>query len=361
VRPGLGPDEARAYTECGPHHLPLHRLKAQPKTQQPVARAREDPPHRRLFFFHVYAYVLGGVCLLHLMTGDWLPPVTLAAHLLPYFSIVALIAIPLAWPRAQRLASLELLGSGILGLFLSLPMLAGGQAPLSQGEGRLLRIRTWNVGDGRANAEEIAEALTQVEADVVCLQELAPGVGAALDPLIADLFPYRVLHSLGRDGKALLSRWPIVSEHLVQPEVGHNIQRARIDFGGVELLVHNVHPSASIALLGRWSADEAVLLQSAKEAASHPRGILVGDFNLTPLARSYGRIQSSDLRNAFAEAGHGLGLSFPLFGRYRGVPLPPFVRIDHVWVSKAFAIQSAALGPDGGSDHLPLDVVLLVP
>ena len=270
----------------------------------------------------------------------------------------------MALRHSRRRSSIELLGAGSLGLLLALPALPalpGGELPAQHSNGRTLTLRTWNVGDGRASAEQIAAALALVDADVICLQELATTVGKALEPLVAEQYPYHVFHSLGRDGKALLSRWPILSEKLMQPAAGHNLQRARIDFNGTEVLIYNVHPSASIALLGRWSPDETALLQAAVETARHPCGILAGDFNLTPLAHSYTRIEDRNLRNAFAQVGRGTGFSFPLFGRYRGAPLPPFIRIDHVWVSDKLAIQSGALGQDGGSDHRPLDVVLLVP
>ena len=54
--------------------------------------------------------------------------------------------------------------------------------------------------------------------------------------------------------------------------------------------------------------------------------------------------------------GVSLGLSFPVFRRYRGIPLPPVVRIDHAFVRGALRAIDARVVSGAGSDHRALAV-----
>jgi endonuclease/exonuclease/phosphatase family metal-dependent hydrolase len=47
-----------------------------------------------------------------------------------------------------------------------------------------------------------------------------------------------------------------------------------------------------------------------------------------------------------------------LFGRFLHLPLPPLVRIDYVWHTPDLRALRCQTGPDGGSDHLPLQAEL---
>jgi endonuclease/exonuclease/phosphatase (EEP) superfamily protein YafD len=80
--------------------------------------------------------------------------------------------------------------------------------------------------------------------------------------------------------------------------------------------------------------------------------VIAGDFNMPVESRVYAR-HWGDLENAFSTAGIGFGWS-RLMVRFQ-------VRIDHVLVAGGVHAVRAGLGPDLGSDHLPVVAAIRLP
>jgi endonuclease/exonuclease/phosphatase (EEP) superfamily protein YafD len=77
--------------------------------------------------------------------------------------------------------------------------------------------------------------------------------------------------------------------------------------------------------------------------------ILVADLNITPWSPRYDVIESqTGLRNAARSLGY--------LGTWPASPALLRIPIDHCLVSDSFAVQHVEVGPDIGSDHLPLIV-----
>jgi endonuclease/exonuclease/phosphatase (EEP) superfamily protein YafD len=85
--------------------------------------------------------------------------------------------------------------------------------------------------------------------------------------------------------------------------------------------------------------------------------VFAGDFNSTPPSPLLSPLERAGFVDSFAMSGAGLGLSFPVFGRYRSLPLPPLLRIDHVFLRGSLAARRARFVPGAGSDHRALLVV----
>jgi vancomycin resistance protein VanJ len=81
--------------------------------------------------------------------------------------------------------------------------------------------------------------------------------------------------------------------------------------------------------------------------------ILAGDFNM-PTASAIYRRYWAEYRNAFSNA--GLGFGYTEWPRIRGISWG--IRIDHVLTGSEWRCRSCWVGPDVGSDHLPLIVDL---
>ena len=61
--------------------------------------------------------------------------------------------------------------------------------------------------------------------------------------------------------------------------------------------------------------------------------------------------------DTFAEAGYGLGVTWPQFGAFRSIisVMRPFIRLDYIWHSEHFIGLTAEVWPEsGGSDHHPV-------
>ena len=131
------------------------------------------------------------------------------------------------------------------------------------------------------------------------------------------------------------------SVHLVSPHRGID---AVLDRKTV------VRPSDSLALASdielRWQESEGA---ADWVATLYESPILAGDFNL-PVDSAIYREHWAGYRDAFSEA--GLGFGYTERPRVHGFSWG--VRIDHVLTGSNWRCRSCWVGPDVGSDHLPL-------
>ncbi len=196
--------------------------------------------------------------------------------------------------------------------------------------------------------------LRSVEWDLVALQEVSESQGFTLERKIADSYPHRVIHAKGVAGKALLSKYPISNHQEMLLPCGRPHLRADVEMSGRTLQIIIAHvplEHAALSLVGPAASEIDVL---AKRTMASSPSLLVGDFNKTPFSLVYRQLRRHGLLDAFHEVGSGFGFTFPVFGRFLKLPLPPLVRIDYVWHTPDLRAIRCRTGPDGGSDHLPL-------
>ena len=98
-------------------------------------------------------------------------------------------------------------------------------------------------------------------------------------------------------------------------------------------------------------------LQEADELAGwlrqeHEPTLQTGHLN-APLQSLFCRLCGVGLRDAFAEAGRGYGYTY---GGYT-----PYVRIDHILVSRQWQVENCSAGSAAGSDHCPVIADLTLP
>lgn len=96
-------------------------------------------------------------------------------------------------------------------------------------------------------------------------------------------------------------------------------------------------------------AEQATAIRRYVRESPHPV-IVAGDFNDVPSSYTYHRVLTPRLRDAWAEAGFGLGTTFT-------GPLPG-LRIDYVLVDTALTVHAVERFDGGYSDHLGLAVTL---
>jgi endonuclease/exonuclease/phosphatase family metal-dependent hydrolase len=193
---------------------------------------------------------------------------------------------------------------------------------------------------------------------VVLLQESSDA--SALAPAITGL------KHVGRHGGHLLaSRFPIVSSKPLRSPIAPAWHTSAALFeietprGVIHVFcVHLETPRDGLEAVryGAWrGADEMNVTTERRRIESEWASRLVGevkgpvlvagDFN-TPVESRIYRSYWSELTNAFSEAGFGFG--FTRFARWLNV------RIDHVLVDEHWRVRDAWVGPDVGSDHLPV-------
>ena len=219
-----------------------------------------------------------------------------------------------------------------------------------------LGIMVANVNRVNQDTGRLTALLRRRRPDIAVVHEAGPNWRPAWAAL-RDIYPHqRLVGRIDGRGGALLSRHPI--ERVAVEELG--TFRAPTIFAvlrwrGAPLRVAVTHPKPPWSA-ARFRARNQLFEQLAAWAAKAPAAptVVAGDLNVTPYSGAFRRL----LRRgglAQARAGRGIYPSWPTF-----LPRALRIPIDHVLHNAAFRTISVELGPDIGSDHLPL-IVRLAP
>lgn len=236
-----------------------------------------------------------------------------------------------------------------------LPYIAGGAKAATAANLRTLELNMHGAG---TNRQDFRQMVASQHPDLVMLTEM-PGNLERIAREVPDLPPYRI-SSLPTSPWAvgLFSRWPVTRWSVDRGADGTaRVLSADIcdtpEWKGCLRLVvlHAPRPFGDGA---RRQEDQLEIAATLAASAPDHRAIVLGDLNLTPWAPAFSRlVAEGDLRDT---------------GPYRGLLATwlsrvPFVGllIDQVLVSPSIGILANRLGPDVGSDHLPVIVDLAVP
>ncbi|MCP4539011.1 MAG: hypothetical protein GY832_17890 [Chloroflexi bacterium] len=225
-----------------------------------------------------------------------------------------------------------------------------------------LTVMTYNVADGLVSPNSLVAVIRGSDADIVALEELGEEQATAISQNLRDVYPYQELYGHGIPGKGLLSRYPILDSELFYLQAQRLpylrvvviVDEVQAKSEAVELTVIVAHPPPpNVGVRGYdehpFAASE--IISVAQMAREGEPSILMGDFNLVDQNDNYGLLKEAGLRDAFRVAGWGFGATWPARNLE---PLWPMIRIDYVWYTSQFHATRAWVGPDAGSDHLPV-------
>ncbi|NTV50320.1 MAG: hypothetical protein HGB32_11670 [Geobacteraceae bacterium] len=229
-----------------------------------------------------------------------------------------------------------------------------------------LRVLTCNLDSAKYDTSHLVSVISESSADIVALQECPEEIKLSLPP---------GWYMITARGLAVLSRFPLRKVNLVQvmPPKGEwpstcllhvnaqtpggdvavcSLQLPTPRFGLMQILDRYtfLRPSRS----GLCLEETAFRHRAAQEVRRYidtlslPK-IIAGDFN-TPVDSSIYKSVWDDFTNAFSEAGCGYGWSQRVSVRNFSYS----VRIDHILTGKRFTPLLSVVGPDIGSDHLPV-------
>ena len=231
--------------------------------------------------------------------------------------------------------------------------------PVESANGPSLRVLNANVLISNTQYERLAQLIQREAPDLVALEEVDATWLTVLEPTLHHSYPYRKLVPLDSPfGIALYSKLPLSG---VQVKFFGNAYRGRlfpsilaqVRYGGQKtlsvLVTHPLPPMSGFEVRNSQLADIA-----AQRAGFGNNLVVVGDLNISQWSPYFSRfIAATGLRDS--QRGFGVQPSWPA-----DIPLLR-VPIDHVLVSPGIAVLNRRLGPDIGSDHLPVIADLQVP
>jgi endonuclease/exonuclease/phosphatase family metal-dependent hydrolase len=223
-----------------------------------------------------------------------------------------------------------------------------------------------NLLFGRADPARVRAWLDALDPHVVGFTEVMDSGRSGFDwPAVLrgweERYPYRLILEHEHFGMALLSRLPLAgARERAVPAAGGGLEggrpkllEARVEVGGraVQLLLAHPHrPGAP------WrNASRAAVYAEIARAPAHVPLVVFGDLNSTAYSPLFQRLLA-DARLADTRLGRGRQ------GSWRHAWIPGrWVTLDHVLVRGGVRAEERALGPEIGSDHLPVYAVLRLP
>ena len=232
--------------------------------------------------------------------------------------------------------------------------------------GDRIRVATYNVNWGNRRGDQVIDAITTADADVLCLQETTQQSEQFLKLHLA--YQYPVFHSVGHDGEyaaerfALASKTELADLTFYPPDAGlFGFCSATIQLGNVRVRIINVHLSPVLMRggFGIRQAFEAFADAEAKHAAEidgivrtidlDQPTIVVGDFNSLSNFCAPRRLVQLGFQDAFASM-HKSADEHATW-HWPTSPVPLAFRIDYIFHSSHLMTTKSEIVRRDGSDH----------
>lgn len=307
------------------------------------------------------AVAVAGVSLLSMSRFiGWAYPFELLSHFQVQYALaaaaLAIAAVALgSWRLVAAAAGCLLLtGSAIL------PYLSGvggsaAHAEIAVDTGGSLRLLLANVLKTNREHDRVLELVEHADADVLVFQETSDRWNAALARL-QGRYPYTAKTPAGEGfAMSVYSRLPLdEATVVVLGDAGRGTFRLRVTVNGSPLSIVCTHPKQPVPPLN-FPLRNDQLMQVGRFCGSQPQPlVLIGDLNTTMWSPWFRRLCDQSRLHS-ARQGVGVLATWP-------AALPSWLRvpIDHCLVSDGVSVDDLRLGPDIGSDHLPLIADLTV-
>lgn len=224
---------------------------------------------------------------------------------------------------------------------------------------QLVRIASYNIQhgkgmDGVLNLNRTLQVLAQLDADLICLQEvdrfrmptrLVPQAERlALDLGMQWIYGPVRSYPIGSYGNAILSRYPIkeIANHLLPDPIDpRRCLQAEIDLGGYTLALFNTHLGLKQTV--RMQQVQDIILPLVLSVPGP--AVLAGDFNAT-VNRPETNLLAEYLTDTFCKNSGTLINTFP--------SINPAARIDYIFINQYCTAANCFIMDSTASDHLPV-------
>lgn len=246
-----------------------------------------------------------------------------------------------------RATAVVFLVMAAVNVFLVAPLYMDKPAPPASPES--LRIVSFNVGAGRADPAEIIEWMSDAPPDLVFLLESTEewiramptnGTGYSVGNQIPDDRAY---------GISVLGRGATGVEQLRLGVTRDPVVRVPATIGDEAVVVYAVHPRPPDSPATADARDSLFTELATLVAGEEAPVIVIGDFNASPWSHAFRRFEG-DTGLVNSQRGFGLSATWPTSMPITLIPL------DHMMHSDSLTTVNRTVGPDLGSDHMPLTV-----
>jgi endonuclease/exonuclease/phosphatase (EEP) superfamily protein YafD len=280
----------------------------------------------------------------------------LFTHFAPHYCAISVLSALALWlcgaPRWALVAMALALWNGYP---VAAALIQSGYAAYT-GPGARLTVFHYNAGLRLAEPTRIVDHLLREDIDVAVLIEATPALEHALDRL-KEKFPHQIRHlEESPFGIAAVSRHAFAAASVSREPDGHPHLEIMLRLPERErpIALYAIHPPPPVSRETAM-ARNTKLAYIARVAAANPGAspIVVGDFNLTPWSPYFREfVVSSGLRDL--RTPHRVENTWPVtFGRaWFGLAL------DHSFAHPSLQPVRRTIGPDLGSDHLPVTVTV---
>lgn len=330
---------------------------------------------KNIFMFGIDVYIFTGLVYLvaRLIFGEYSAIVLLGNILLQWVLLVGsvlffIVLMLRAWIRSIFLGMFTLLFVMLYGnLFLP-----NNLQTIAASSSIPLRVMTYNLAVDLTQPNELRPLLDKQKPDIVALVELGDHNTQMLKNELLVEYPYQIYSMSGVEGKALLSKHPILTSTLFTLKTTRQNIEAQIQIEQHLITVFVVHPPSPDFhnRMNFYLPDENHLPEIegllSRVSPTSPT-LLMGDFNMTDQSIPYQMVKKAGFSDAFHESGFGFGATFRLdaiaLPKHHYIRLwqdPALARIDFIWHSTAFRSYRTWILTDTLSDHSPLLTDLLL-
>ncbi len=275
------------------------------------------------------------------------------ADLFAHFRVQYLLGLTvlglLLLPAGRRKIASIFLFFAAVNLALLLPLYFSGQSPPPAQDGSSFRVMLLNVNRTDGDPQRVNKVVRETAPDILVLEEISRQWRSDLAELFRS-YPYTLVRPRADNfGIALFSTFPLIKQNIISPgntALPSILAVVRIQERDVQLIA--THPMPPIGPeLSRLRNDQ--LDQLPQYVDSSLPVILLGDLNISPWSPHFSRLlQRTRLRNSML--GFGVQATWPSANPLLRIPL------DHVLHSNHIVILNRTVGPNAGSDHLPVIV-----
>ncbi|HTI51861.1 MAG TPA: endonuclease/exonuclease/phosphatase family protein [Planctomycetaceae bacterium] len=220
------------------------------------------------------------------------------------------------------------------------------------------KIVSLNLYSGNRQFDDVLRFIRDESPDVAVFLEVNERWGDSLTALDGE-WPYsRMRAQRGTFGVALFSKRPFEESRIEFLANGFPAVMARLNVETAgepaPVTIFGTHPMRPMLGVGDAARNEQLAALAKLVTARSGATIVVGDLNTTSWSPGFSDFSE---RVGLVDSRLGLGVqpSWPSF-----LPLPFRIPIDHCLVSPGIRIADRRIGPDVGSDHLPVIVDLAI-